>query len=529
MHVNQVIQFGRIERKSVEGSSKIIKMINHFITNQVLPPSNKISIPNKTFSQEQDYKYTIKIIEKSIYKELETIDPTWAIPLLLEIWNQIYYCEKDKDEDVREWEKDFGCGVKRAIAYLSKYVYKNKQNHRKNINQLFEVIYVSYIISELYSAYVIFLFDNNFKMEIQDKKIKELNDDSKKIAYNFLLSMKGRGKRQRVCNDVNKAIVRHLDGCYIELLSLINGVKTPKDISYFQGTIFEKIYGPKRSDTYKYFWENIIFRLSLIIQIAMKRQDINKASEVFIVSLSQFKTQIPDSILNFSFWNYNWYNDMPSSLFDNLIMIKPLIKISGKDEFVTSIPLLLDSITAFVEEAIIHYTSGRNTILHLPDVFKSIISDPFEEKCITLLRKKDFKAGHVNDNSVWLRQDKNIKLNASSNFPGEVDVLAYHEDYNMLFLVECKAIRDIHNPEAFRNLIVKIVDDDEGYRGKLEDKSKWLTEALNKAIPNVEPLKFIICDIPLPFFPKEINNIFYLSYDHFSDVVDKMIVQQNSK
>ena len=532
MNNNIDIEINRIESKSIEGANTIIKFIKNFISNNELPRSFEVNLPYIVLSNNDDYMKIIKKLESILKDETKKIEPSWAIPMLLEVYNKLDYSYDNINSEESEFLLDFGCGVKRAIIYMSEYVINREENYRKNINQLFNVIYISYIITCIYSSYIIFLYDNSFQIKIENNTIKCADSNSYLINFKFSTNiMSGRGMRQRVVNDVKNAIVNKMNTVYFNLLQIIQNKLQPVNVSEFEGTIFKKIPGPQASDEYRKFWENITFRLSMIIQIVAKKfnkhNDNKFFNELIVVDISRFKSALPNDILMYSFLNFTETSTYSTSVYDNLILLKPFIMISEK-KAVTSIPLLIDSFAAFVEEAIIPSYSKIKSILHLPsDSFRNIISEPFEEKCIDLFRKKGFIAGHVNDNNVWITKEKHIKLPSDLKIPGEVDVLAYHKELNKIFLIECKALRDIHDPFAFKNSVAKIVYDDEGYRKKLNKKAEWLITALKKIEIDAEMYKIIVCDIKLPFFnERPIDEIYYVSFDILTSVLEKLLNEE---
>ena len=149
------------------------------------------------------------------------------------------------------------------------------------------------------------------------------------------------------------------------------------------------------------------------------------------------------------------------------------MRISEYGDFVTSPVLIADSINYFIEKHLFSYQT-HDTDIKLPSkvikavAFKNAISEPFEQKFIEYFRNLGFTAGHVSEKEVWKTQNGNIDMKSSnSNLYGEIDVLAYPKNLEMLLLIECKVLNEAEDTHSYKNLIVKLKGDSEAFSNKL--------------------------------------------------------------
>lgn len=136
--------------------------------------------------------------------------------------------------------------------------------------------------------------------------------------------------------------------------------------------------------------------------------------------------------------------------------------------YVTSARLVLDSIAPWILRKV-----------HDLGFWESAVSLPFEQKIIATLQKYGFTAGPVEDKSGhWNMNDTSAATEelrralrmATSNPPGQIDVLAYRHDG--LFLIEAKSILGFG-----RNILDRLGPADvNAWRSKLQAKANWLTD-----------------------------------------------------
>ncbi|WP_435744993.1 hypothetical protein [Microbacterium sp. PMB16] len=150
----------------------------------------------------------------------------------------------------------------------------------------------------------------------------------------------------------------------------------------------------------------------------------------------------------------------------------PLHPISGG--YVTSLHLILDSIAPWAQ-----------TTIHELDLWMSAISEPFETWVLGALEEHGFVAGNVNESGHWdLGRGEGVTrtsaaaneirrtLSGATGSPGEIDVLAWHEEHELLIMVECKSINAIGNLQTVSTTLSPA--DAAGWRRKLRKKVEWV-------------------------------------------------------
>ena len=224
-------------------------------------------------------------------------------------------------------------------------------------------------------------------------------------------------------------------------------------------------------------------------------EDVVLFEEFAIICPERYFTQ---DIVENSFWKYAWFKQQLAECYGNLIVARPIMRISPNGCFATSPVLIGDSLNQFVEKQLLGYPT-RNPYLNLPGkIFKDAFSEKFEDQCIQLFRNHGFISGHILETGIWKTQNGNNNLSFSGeNLYGEVDVFACHPDLPIAFLVECKVLLDVQDSRSYQNIVSKLKDDSEGFKFKLRRKANWIQKALNHCYGfDIEPLMLLITDIP---------------------------------
>jgi len=132
-----------------------------------------------------------------------------------------------------------------------------------------------------------------------------------------------------------------------------------------------------------------------------------------------------------------------------------------------------------VEASVLNYPDAGG--ISLPDiVFQKMVSEAFEDAVCSLFRKHGFVAGKVTEKGMWKFNDEIINLRSLSdtNIPGEVDVLAYSKDHNLVWICECKVLSYPRSLNGMRNLLLKLNETDtKGFHEKLKRKMLWLMQS----------------------------------------------------
>lgn len=135
--------------------------------------------------------------------------------------------------------------------------------------------------------------------------------------------------------------------------------------------------------------------------------------------------------------------------------------------FVTSGLLTLDSIAPFALRWV-----------HESGCWKGAISDPFEARVISELRRHGFIAGSVSERGHWSAEKPQSPLSAAmaaaaASCPGEIDAVSF--DGSTIQIRECKSLYAF---SKIRNLVGRVSDEDtSGWISNAEEKAQWLEDA----------------------------------------------------
>jgi len=111
-------------------------------------------------------------------------------------------------------------------------------------------------------------------------------------------------------------------------------------------------------------------------------------------------------------------------------------------------------------------------------VFERLVSKPFETGVVQLFRQHGLVAGEVTSNGTWITQDGTIERPAGIPRPkGQIDVLAWHPS-GYTILADCKLLRLPYTDSAWINLWKKLHDDEQGFRGRINENAVWSKEFL---------------------------------------------------
>jgi hypothetical protein len=158
---------------------------------------------------------------------------------------------------------------------------------------------------------------------------------------------------------------------------------------------------------------------------------------------------------------------------------RPVCRIDRNRElYVTSAHNIVDSITALTETAVGPYPGPRPYALP-QGVFERLVSKPFEDAVVRLLRGHGFVAGEVTSKGTWITQDGDIPAPQGIGRPhGQIDVLARHPA-GRANVADCRVLQLPFNESASANLWKKLHEDEQGFRGKLHKNASWAREFLS--------------------------------------------------
>lgn len=512
-----MLNYKRRKRQANENSKIIIERFSKEIDNRV----NLYPGIYHIFT-ENDLMDIIKKVVKDVRFIAEKIEPNWSIPIILESIGQLYYGNQKK-------AINYGTTFKRALVYL--WDLKTNNYSVKNIESILEVLRLCFVIENLYAYRRFFLIDDEFNFDLNNGYCC-LCDRYRSMASEFADLIKGRGKRMRIA-DVNSRLMCNNIVEFSDALKDVLQGKKPKDVQLFKGTFYEKIPGINNVECKK-FWQGIYIRYMMFLnasidQVAEKEEE--EAMNPTVTIFPEFIIYLPEELFTQEivydmFWNKKWLEGQDDENYGNLVVERPILRITEDGDFATCSVLLGDAINHFVEDQILDYTY-RLPKINLPThIFKDVISGPFEDMVINEFRKKGFLAGHVSENGVWMIQDRPIDLSHASKVKvyGEIDALAYMKELNMAILVECKVLNDIRDYKSFKNLITKIVYDNEGFQAKIEKKGKWVNEVLSDYYQTeVLTVCVLLTDISLPIVNFPNDNIIFTYYDKFFGGLEQIL------
>lgn len=508
-----MINLKRRKRQASENSEIVLNAFLEGISNretiiELLECGNVIK-------SELELETMIKKMENEVKTIVSVMEPSWAIPIIIEIIGKLYY-GKFKNHVFS------GPIFKRALSYLWNNLY-TQHGEQKNIKQLTKLLLYCYTIESLYSYKKMFFVVPEFYLYFEKGHIG-VPKEYKEIFNEFGYMLRGKGKRLRVAETNTYLMLTKTVDFLKGLLSVLTG-KSPKEIEVFKNTFYEMIPGIENEECKK-FWQQVFLRYAFFIGILVQLKEDEDGTEVFM--FREFEIEIPEGILTQEvaeniFWKKKWFQKQNKEIYSNLIVDRPILRISETGDFATSAVIIGDSINNFIEKQIFGYAGQVE--MNLPrEIFKKAFSDPFEEMCIDYFRKQGFIAGHILESGVWKIQNQNIDLKViEDELFGEVDVFAYYPETNICFLIECKVLHDIQDTRSYKNIVAKLKDDSEEYRAKLRKKSIWIKKVLEKMnMIDVEVVKILLTDLPLPIIDGD-DDILLLDFYRLRNMIEYLM------
>lgn len=496
-----MLNYKRRKRQANENSDLLIQKFAENIQSGITLYPGTWHINN-----EDDLMVLISKLQTEVQRKAGDIESDWSIPIILEAIGRMYYGRHRK-------HKIYGPIFKRALVYLWNFTFnKEHLSSHKNLESVLEVLRLCYVMEGLYGFRKFFLIDKNFSLAVKEGYIIF---DSKytSMILNFSELLRGRGRRMRIAEVNSQLMCREPINLLSALESVLKG-KEPDMIHLFKDTFYAKIPGISDPECQR-FWQTVYFRY--LLYLSTTYEQISNSTDFHdvqpeITLFPEFYTEVPEGfftqeIVKDTFWTQDWVKIQNDEVYNNLIVERPVLRITPDGDFATCSVLIGDSINYFIEGQIMKY-SGRSPHVDLPaSVFKEAVSEPFENRVINEFRKNGFLAGHVTEDGIWITQDKNIDLNHdSTKLYGEIDVLAYLPSTNDTVLIECKVLNDVRDYRSYRNMISKLVDESEGFQAKIRKKSRWINCALSQYLnTEISAIKILLTDIPLPVvnFPAE--------------------------
>ncbi len=491
---NAIFEGSRLYRQAQEGS--------HLILNQIYsekyPFGDAIKIISKnnsgfSVSSVKDCKDNIRTIRAYTKEVSANISPYIAVPILFQTITDYYY-----NRDSLKKPAWLGTALKIALAFVWKNVHARQSSDSKAITPIIDLIKATALLEQVEHAEMILEVFGEGVIDFTGDGFYSSDEQIIFAISELIETFRLRGKVFRTLTDSVQAIHSQPISALDAIENVIRG-ELPKNQSVFQGTIFHNIpNGPIE------FWVGLWSRLRLILLSSYFRTFISE--DPFGISIFQefaliFPKGMNKNLLEKKsrelFWEKTWYEKRTSntiSEMNNMVVERPISRLSGElDLFVTAPILIADSLNWFIEESVMRYINRGG--VPLPEsVFKSSISEPFENRTCETFRKHYFVAGKVNDSGIWMidrgefglseiigedvtESVKNLKIakHLTDKMPGEIDVLAYHPSTQEVFVIECKVLGHPYRKERIRNVVQKVGSvDNESFHSKLRKKIDWI-------------------------------------------------------
>lgn len=495
-----MMNYQRRRRQASEDSDILIQNFADFINN-----AGCIYQGNYCIKNEADLMDIIERIRGEAQEKASQIQPDWSIPIILEAIAKLYYGKHKK-------YVGYGTVFKRALVYLWK-ANESSLTSKKSLGSVEEVLRLSFVLECLYGYKKFFLVSDEFELELNNGYCC-WKEEFEPMIQEFAWLLQGRGTRMRVAEENSTLMLEKSKEFFEALKQVLDGV-TPQKIEVFRNTFYEKIPGIDDREC-KRFWQSVFFRYSLFLSSMIDKCNCAENEEEWSTGVSlfhEFAIEIEEGlftqdIIRETFWNREWIAKQDDERYGNLIVERPILRITPDGDFAMCSCLIGDSINYFIEGQIFDY-SFRSPKIYLPKiVFKTAFSDVFEDTVINGLRELGFCAGHVTEEGIWKVQEEDIILRTDDDTRlfGEIDALAYIPHLNFAILAECKVLNDVRDYRSYKNIEAKLVGDSEGFQYKILEKSKWVNKALAKRYnTEVEAVCVILTDIPLPIvdFPND--------------------------
>lgn len=296
-------------------------------------------------------------------------------------------------------------------------------------------------------------------------------------AFNELMaSYAGRGRRLRVAREVKQNIMGTLQKTFEGVSRILQG-EAPASVPSLSGMLLARI--PPREPIA--FWAGLWARLFLLVHAGAARQE-NPGQIVLLREVPWARDNLEEvrrEALDTLYWTKEWRRRQPPTTLRHLIVERPIVTIPNRSA-VTSVPLIVDSITWFIESSLFGYQPRSSPRLS-DNVLRTVVSEPFEEEIASLFSSHGFRAGKVTEEGAWMVEGEPFLLRHPSGIvpPGEMDVLAVREDKQIVLLIECKVLDMPFTESKLRNLLSKVgAQDAEGFYVKLRKKAAWLREVI---------------------------------------------------
>ncbi len=443
------------------------------------------SLQIKSLSECQVY---LEKIEGHISEKTRLIDPYKGLPLLLQAVTDHYFLDNNIHAN---W---IGTSLKTALALTWKNVNTPSEYSVEMISTLADLT-IAISLKQIVHAY-------SEMYKHFDSDWVEINSDGSSVTGKRLEHAKSQilstyGQRgfdlYRTVRDSVEVIWERLDDTFNAIGEIVLGGTQPKDLDVFKKTIFAE-FGKNEAPE---FWIRLFCLLQLsILTETISRRDTQRENTIAIFEKIPFTvrgsrqvvisgTEMQNIIYRL-FWKPDWYETSIHQEPHNMIVERGALRIvptSEPDLFIASPSSMLDSINQFVESSIMGTRHHQRDIIipyDLASRLQTIIATRFEKQVIDLFLSEKYWAGEVTNKGAWMLAGAHpLSIQHKTQpCPGQIDVLAYHPETGILYVIECKVLKIPESSSGIRNVMQTLNEmGAKGFHKNLKRKIEWLKKS----------------------------------------------------
>ena len=459
----------------------------------------------------------INFYEKAVYNTVSHINIEWGLNALFNIYSFLSYPFEKVDVALLNQvgssrETELALAEARnstlhlvaadAMIVIMKKGTLSRKTYRSNMRSIKALLSNVYILRQLAALHHHLSAIWNGKHVINDVGINFINNmlilPNRLIQYVNLYSndMRGAGTRQRFAKDTTVVFDESPIEFHAAVTRVITG-ESPKDQAIFKGTFYELIT-PMKCNNSIIFWTTLrdMLRIFLESMINIGSQSTLDKRNVIYIDLGKSSDVCTKFITDSNSIKGDW------KVHQNTYRPEyPVVRISDRYA-VTSLPVLMDGIYAFVEKSIMHTQGWAQNV-------SRTTNNLFPKEVIDYLNKHGFYASRIKENTgVWGASLKSLVFDDYDKKTGEVDVLAFDYQACEILLIECTQPKDIRNYSSLGNTYEKLVKKKyeqvrikHDYFAKV-DTLKKITDYFSAEIAgrSLRLHTIILTDIPFPIY-----------------------------
>lgn|GEM_PF-5510247 len=390
----------------------------------------------------------IQFYDSSVKTLAQSISPVWALTVCIAIIENV--TNGLREEEV---ETEIHLVAKTAIVYF--YGQKTRDFQMDNNANRIKEMFIN--IALLHNLFTL----SKMLEVVPDKDIIFINNSvrigeaNREFFDQYKKAMKDRGARQRSAF-TNTRLMKKYAGAYISGVKRVLDGENPRDIQVFEDSIFsifppiEKLEGSR--ELWIYLWHVVMVFCEVFSNSQYK-------SRIWILDRFSEELDVDDLVWTRKWNNEYMHNNSFTLVHSNRIIERPIIRISEYNDglFATSEGLLGDAINFRVEDSIFAYTIEDNDARnkHWGITIRDTLALEFEQKVQGKLSQNGFFAAGVSRAGAWSVNNRPVQI--WSGDKNQIDVLAFKEGTNTLFLIECKLLDDFKTIERICSLYKKVL------------------------------------------------------------------------